>query len=189
MLLLRQACQPLLNELGLNDLHVTIQDKILTIVGSCGKPLVAIAGIQFSKNSASNAERDFAVGLFASFLATYGKEIQDFVTSKQAFLSHPEPELPTGAKNYYLSSSLDDSYIEFEPFEKTKSSSASIKIYYNGKISFSYYTPTISEIVEHASSLKALEKITKEALDQFAEHKTKKAVIDAIGAKIAKCDI
>lgn len=189
MLLLRQACQPLLNELGLNDLHVTIQDKILTIVGSCGKPLVAIAGIQFSKNSASNAERDFAVGLFANFLAAYGKEIQDFVAAKQAFISNPEPELPEGARGYYLPSSLNDSYVEFEPFEKTSSSSACIRIYYNGKISFSYYTPTISEIVEHASVLKTLEKITKEAIDQFAEYKAKKAAIDAIGAKIAKCDI
>ena len=189
MLLLRQACQPLLNELGLSDLHVTIQDKTLTIVGSCGKPLVAISGIQFSKNSASNAERDFAVSLFQQFLVTYGKELKDFVSAKQEFLSLPEPELPTGAKNYYLSSAQNDSYVEFEPFEKTSSSSACIKIYIDGRVSFSYYNPTINAIASNAGILKSLETVTKQTIAAFSDYKIKKAAIDAIGAKIAKCDI
>lgn len=189
MLLLRQACQPLLNELGLSELHVTIQDKTLTVVGSCGKPLVAISGIQFSKNSASNAERDFAVSLFQQFLIAYGKELKDFVTAKQEFLSSPEPQLPEGAKSYYLSSSMNDSYIEFEPFGETTSSSACIKIYYNGKVQFSYYTPTVSAIAANIEMLKSFETVAKTALDDFKAYKTNREAIDAIGAKIAKCDI
>lgn len=189
MLLLRQACQPLLNELGLSDLHVTIQDKTLTVVGYCGKPIVAISGIQFSKNSVSNAERDFAVSLFQQFLVAYGKELKDFVTAKQEFLSSPEPELPTGAKSYYLASSMNDSYIEFKPFGEETSSSACIKIYYNGKVEFWYHTPTVSAIADKIEILKSFETVTKTALDDFKAHKTNREAIDAIGAKIAKCDI
>ena len=47
-LLLRQACQPVLDEYGLGDYHTRISsNKYLAVVGPCGKSLFTISGIEF----------------------------------------------------------------------------------------------------------------------------------------------
>lgn len=90
MLLLRQACQPVLDSYGLNDLHVTIKDKTLTIVGGCGKPLVSIGGITFAKSSVSEKERIFVLSLFEAFMSKHSAAIIKYITEKKAFNALPE---------------------------------------------------------------------------------------------------
>lgn len=96
MLLLRKECQPLLNAVGLNNLHIEIQDKCLVLVGECGKPLVSVKGISFSKPTINSVEREYAVELFEQFLTKYEADITAYITDKKAFALIPIPSVGTG---------------------------------------------------------------------------------------------
>lgn len=51
-LILRKHCQQHLDNVGLTMFHTEINHaKQLSIVGDCGKPLVNISGISFSRTS------------------------------------------------------------------------------------------------------------------------------------------
>lgn len=85
MLLLRKECQPLLDAVGLGNLHIEVQDKCVVLVGECGKPLVSVKGISFSKPTINSVEREYAVELFDKFLAKYATDINTYITAKQAY--------------------------------------------------------------------------------------------------------
>ena len=188
MLLLRQACQPLLDRLGLNNLHVTIDQKTLTIVGQCGNPLVAISGIKFSRNSASNEERDFATQLFASFLDKHKESILDFVKQKQAFTELPRPELPSDATSYYISSDKNSSQVYFKNYNATQSSST-INVYRNGQIQFYSFVPTIEFLQNNINEFSEMHKATVAFLDKLEEYREQEKIINNLQAALAKCDI
>ncbi len=80
MLLLRQACQPLLDDKGFTQFHVEIDhNKNLAIKGECGQTIVSLSGISFTKRTITSKERDFAISLFTKFLDKNHKKLQDFV--------------------------------------------------------------------------------------------------------------
>lgn len=85
MLLLRKECQPLLDAAGLGNLHIEVQDKCVVLVGECGKPLVSVKGISFSKPTINSVEREYAVELFDKFLAKYATDINTYIAAKKAY--------------------------------------------------------------------------------------------------------
>ena len=99
MLMLRKLTQPMLDAVGLNDLHTEIMDRCLTIVGSCGKPLVTIRGITFGSSKISNDEREYAAELFSVFLGKHKEKLLEFVTLAKATSEIPKPTPPDGFKS------------------------------------------------------------------------------------------
>ena len=83
-LILRQKTEQLLKDAGLPEFHVQINNKYLTIVGQCGQTVVTARGIQFSKNVPSNAEIDYAVELFATFLEKHVDTLKEYKTARMA---------------------------------------------------------------------------------------------------------
>lgn len=97
MLLLRKACQPLLDGAGLKDLHVGVSphgQRALSLVGKCGQTLVVIGGIAFSKNTITNKEREYATELFAKFLKQHAEVLSEYIKEKKAFSLLELPVLP-----------------------------------------------------------------------------------------------
>ena len=86
-LILRKQCQEGLNKEGLSHYHIQIAEhgKHLQIVGECGKPLVEIFGIRFTKMSPAAGEIDYAAELFTEFLLTHGATIHQYVIKATAF--------------------------------------------------------------------------------------------------------
>jgi len=79
-LMLRKNCQEALDTFGLTNYHVEINKaKYLAIVGSCGKPLMAVTGISFSKASPSKAEIEYATMLLKDFLVKNEIKINSFI--------------------------------------------------------------------------------------------------------------
>jgi hypothetical protein len=68
---LRQAAQPLLDNIGLSQFHIEIapSTKFLSIVGECGKPLVTLSGIRFSKSDPTKKEIDYSCSLLDTYLS------------------------------------------------------------------------------------------------------------------------
>lgn len=67
---LRQATQPLLDSIGLEQFHIEISSgtKYLQIVGECGKPLTTITGIRYSKSDPTKKEIDYSLTLLSTYL-------------------------------------------------------------------------------------------------------------------------
>ena len=55
-ILIRQKCQGYLDDLGLNFIHVAVQNKTLTLVGECGAPVLTVSGIKFDTNVPKKSE-------------------------------------------------------------------------------------------------------------------------------------
>jgi len=84
-ILIRQQAQELLDKVGLNNLHVAIKNKVLTLVGPCGQPLLPISGIAFDTNAPRKAEIPYAIELFAKFLDTHAPQIVEYKTKSSTF--------------------------------------------------------------------------------------------------------
>lgn len=94
-ILLRKECQPALNSIKLDMLHVDIISKILTIVGECGQPILSISGIKFTSMSPKKEEIEYAVELFEKFLSIHVIKLQDLIRAKLAFKLVKEPDIET----------------------------------------------------------------------------------------------
>ncbi len=82
-LILRKECQTPLDTYGLAEYHVRINDdKYLTIVGPCGKPLFSISGIVFSRTTPTLTEIAYATELLQEFLIKFKQEILDVIKAK-----------------------------------------------------------------------------------------------------------
>ncbi len=99
-IILRQGCQHLLNEMELDFLHTDIQNKILTIVGECGQPLLPINGIKFGSNNPTKQEIGYAVGLFEKFLDKHGDQLQEFITEKKKYKIVEAPVKPDSLRRH-----------------------------------------------------------------------------------------
>lgn len=97
MLLLRKECEAVLAAYDLQELHVQRSDvqKCLSLVGSCGRELVTIYGINIPSRLKSG-EREYALDLFVRFMDTNNKLITDGIKAKKAFIALKEPEPPKG---------------------------------------------------------------------------------------------
>jgi len=98
-LILREKCQPLLDDVGLDLLHVGITQKYFTIVGGCGKTLVTLGGIQFGSNNPTKRELDYAVDLFREFLRLNTKKLTDYVATSQSMAVIDAPPAPEGTED------------------------------------------------------------------------------------------
>lgn len=98
-LILRQHCQPILDQYGLGDYHTRINNlKYLSIVGPCGKPLFSISGIEFVRNQPSIKEINFATQLLEEFCLTHKQDIQNCLIDKQVLFSTSVPKIPEKCK-------------------------------------------------------------------------------------------
>lgn len=101
-LLLRKACQPALNDLGLSGLHVIINhSKNLTIVGECGQQIIVVQGIQFNGTVPKTVELAYATELFSAYLTKYKTKILDYIKVKKAFKLLTKPKLPQKSTTEY----------------------------------------------------------------------------------------
>lgn len=115
--MLRKACQDTLDKYGLSMYHTEIGDsgyrgsqKHLKIVGECGKELVTITGITFTRNEPKNAEIDYAVELFGDFMNMHGKLMQNYVTRAKALMR--AKELATDFGDYSVQKVMDDKWVD-----------------------------------------------------------------------------
>lgn len=97
MLMLRKNTQPLLDAIGLEDLHTEIKSNVLVLVGTCGKLLVSIDGISFNGKPTA-AEREYATELFKQFLEKHATDLKAFVAASKEFSSIEPPVLPSGMR-------------------------------------------------------------------------------------------
>ncbi len=94
-LILRQQCQPILNEYGLGDYHTRINsNKYLSITGPCGQPLFAISGIEFVRPQPTSKEIEFAVELLVDFCLQHKTAILTTLLAKKTLFTAVYPELP-----------------------------------------------------------------------------------------------
>lgn len=90
---LRKSCQPSLDAAGLSMVHVGVKNKILTIVGPCGQPLVTVSGIEFDTNTPKKMEIPYALNLFEEFLSQKSSDITTYLQLKHAFSELEQPSL------------------------------------------------------------------------------------------------
>jgi hypothetical protein len=90
-LLLRKACQPTLEEFKLDNFHVAINTdtKYLEIVSECGKPLLTISGITFTRLQPSGAEIEYAVELLTNYFSTHAAKITTYIKALHKFNAKP----------------------------------------------------------------------------------------------------
>jgi len=92
-LLLRKACQDILEQFGLGAYHVDLNSsKSLSIVAECGKPLVSIHGIRFNRVIPNQVEIDFAAELLDNFMGTHNNLLQDYLKKEAAFKKFKLPD-------------------------------------------------------------------------------------------------
>ena len=94
-LILRQQAQPLLDACDLHNFHVGVgSNKQLVILSECGKTLLHVHGIQFSKTIPSNAEIAYAIELLELFIIKHKKAIEDYIKASNKFKQLSKPEMP-----------------------------------------------------------------------------------------------
>ena len=134
-LMLRKKCEDILNDTFLENFHVDIDPdtRYLRIVSECGKPLVTISGIVFSRTTPTNAEIEYCADLLEVFITKHRKELLSVI------------ELQKKVKN---ANNLVNKYPQYE-FNTTSSYSEApsmllyidsifvIRIYSNNKIKIS----------------------------------------------------
>lgn len=77
--ILRAKAQPILDKYGLENAHTIISEgsRQLCIVTSCGRPLVRISGITFSRIAPSATEIDHALEFLGTYLENYADSLVD----------------------------------------------------------------------------------------------------------------
>ena len=76
-LMLRKKCEDILNDTFLQSFHadIDLDTRYLRIVSECGKPLVTISGIVFSRVVPTNAEIEYCADLLDVFITKHKKEL------------------------------------------------------------------------------------------------------------------
>ena len=100
-LILRAKCQPLLDDVGLQNYHVAVDtgmQRTMKIVGECGQPFVSITGIQFARSTPSAAELPVALELLEAFLMKHKPEFDAYQAEMDIFAKFPAFREDT--KNY-----------------------------------------------------------------------------------------
>ena len=188
MLLLRQSAQPILDQIGLSELHVTINNKCLTIVGPCGQPVVSISGIQFARSTVSADERDFATELFAKFITKHGKAIIEYVSARQQFNALAKPALPDGAYSTGNNSGLV--YVTFPTdfIQSDRSSKNNMSIYADGNISFNV-TVDMKKMLYHLPQLTQMMEDTEKYISSLDAYKKEENRLNEMKMTISSCTI
>jgi hypothetical protein len=85
-LILRKKCQTILDGNDVDFLHADIDPNglFLRLVTECGKPIVTIHGVTFSRKSPTNAEVEYAVELLDAFMVKHGDKLREYVKLSRA---------------------------------------------------------------------------------------------------------
>jgi len=105
-LLLRKACQEILDHEDLNAFHADIHTttKQLTLFTVCGKPFAPVHGVRFGKMSPTKAEIDFATELLSSWLHRNQLAIDTYIDGleKLQLLGKPAIEIDIDNANIQI---------------------------------------------------------------------------------------
>ena len=84
-IVLRTHCQPYLDDVGLDYLHVEVceRHKMLTVVGECGEHFVSIPGIRVSRMAPPEKEIGLATELFEAFLIKHAAQFHEYARTKK----------------------------------------------------------------------------------------------------------
>jgi hypothetical protein len=134
MLELRDMVQEVLDNVGLNDLHVSKDSsKNLTIVGDCGKPLATIHSIQVP-NRLSIKSRQLIVKYFNKWINTHKddlitlyKAMKDFDTEYKSKITRPPATIALK-----LSSGNSIVVQDIEYLFNVEKEAAAIEVYFAG---------------------------------------------------------
>jgi hypothetical protein len=79
-LMLRKACQPLLNENDFDGLHADVgTDNFLWIFTPCGRPLMPVHGVRFDRTAPTKQEVAYVPELLQNWLSKNKKQIDTFI--------------------------------------------------------------------------------------------------------------
>jgi len=165
-LLLRQQCQPILDEAGLSKLNIGLQSNTMAIKGECGQTILTIGGIQFSTKNPKQAEIAYALELFQKFIDKHAAKILEFIALNEQYKSELD-KLPVLSTEKYSSSinahTPKNSYIVVR---------GALSIYIDGRFSTNRSFQSIDELIEeyntHAPIIAEYFK-AKEATDALAD--------------------
>lgn len=89
---LRKMCQPILDNAGLSNYHVRINDHhyTLSITEECGKSLFDINGIQFTRKAPTKTEMEYGAELLNAFLIKHAIKINEYNKIKSTMPVNPE---------------------------------------------------------------------------------------------------
>jgi hypothetical protein len=190
-LLLRKACQPLLNSVGISETHVSINDnKRLAIVGQCGQPLITIHGIVFTRKEPTKAEIEYCMELLEEFFDLHIKKILAYMKALQKFKSMPKPN--PEAKGYKINIPT--------PWEAERGEKATItysdfpaKITLPEDINDAWKLDllddvSVDDLTNYTYNRKAMLAAHKHLLD-FLHHKTAGENVQDLLAELNKCEI
>jgi hypothetical protein len=190
MLLLRKECQPILDAAGLGNLHIEVQDKCLVLVGECGKPLINVRGITFSKPAINNSERIYAVELFTQFLSKYVTDIITYIAAKKAYALTPQPVPEEGFVANQNTTGYGDTLQTFHivSFKLTLADNIINVTVGNSGITFNNAIP-VTEIETLADTLRDSVSTAKEFIADIIIYTEEGKRINNLRAKLAACDI
>lgn len=86
-LILRRTCQPILDKAGMQNFHIEMneQQRVMEITTECGKSIVSVKGVNFSRKSPGKAEIEYAAELLEAFIMKYKKAILKYVALKDVY--------------------------------------------------------------------------------------------------------
>jgi hypothetical protein len=120
-LFLRKKCQEKLDEVGLENYHVQVDEtsKCLMIVGECGQIMTTIVGIRLSRMAPNEKEIDLALELLDDFLTKHADNFREFlkVKARAEQAKVPQAEDLPDLQNVSISKQTYHEYWElnFEP--------------------------------------------------------------------------
>lgn len=187
-LMLRKACQEILDNEGLSQYHAEIgpHRKELQIVTECGQPLVQIWGIRFNKLTPTGNEIEYATELLDAFISTHKKDIIKFITAKKnlgAFKDITKPKYfhtPTVTSISFPNKKTHTTYVELVT-SKTKKS----KFVVHHSIADTKNLTSLKTLTEDTSKLKE----AKAFLKNTAEKRKLVKVYEEARTKMANCKI
>ena len=80
-LMLRLACQPVLDDADLDAYHIELSNKQMVITTPCGKPLAYVQGVTFNKQNPTRSEIEYAAGLLRDWLARNMTNIETYLSA------------------------------------------------------------------------------------------------------------
>jgi hypothetical protein len=190
MLLLRKECQPILDAAGLGNLHIEVLDKCLVLVGECGKPLVNVRGIAFSKPTVNSTEREYAVELFTQFLSKYVTDIITYIAAKKAYALTAQPVVGEGFVASQNTTGYGSTLKTFHAVSfKVSFADRVVHVTVNDNgVTFNNAIP-ISEMATLAATLHDGIYTAEDFITDITAYTEEGKRIDELRAKLAACDI
>ena len=211
-LLLRKECQEVLDNIGLSTYHAEIKwirpsqwskekkGRFLSIVGECGKELVTLHGITFSRSSPSKAEIVIAAELLQEFLSNHRKTIKDLIQIGAVANKIPtQPACMSAVDNVFSGYVVDSkrlSYID-DVFKITIDVKGDIKNVglshdskkqhsYNSLFFFKFDQTQYNKARKHLKTIRKSEPAFVKAIHLQAQAKEQ---VDLLKAKLMNCDV